>query len=102
MKFGLNQTIKVGWVNIDIKGKSYRLRFTYPEGYRHEFSIAKATPEGWLTVQRAAQLISRDIDLGDFDSTYARYSPKHAKKLELDNKPREYTLLELWERYKYI
>ncbi len=93
---------KVGRVQVDIKGKSYRLRFTYPEGIRHEFSIAKATPEGWVTAIKAAQLINRDIDLGDFDETYARYSPKHTKKLAIatQKQTKEYNLKELWEIYK--
>ncbi len=73
----------VGKVQVDVKGKSYRIRFTYPEGTRHEFSIARVSPEGWTTAIKAAQTINRDIDLGDFDESYARYSPKHAKKLEV-------------------
>ncbi|AFZ35964.1 integrase family protein [Stanieria cyanosphaera PCC 7437] len=91
---------KVGRVTVDVKGKSYRIRLTYPEGTRHEFSIARVSPEGWTTAIKAAQLISRDCDLGDFDDTYARYSPKHAKKLEIASQVKEYDLLELWEIYK--
>ena len=93
---------KIGNVQIDIKGSSYRIRFTYPQGARHEFTIASVSPEGWTTAIRAAQRINRDIDLGDLDDTYARYSPRHAKKLEiakikqLTNK----SLLEIWEEYK--
>ncbi|MGF1542875.1 MAG: tyrosine-type recombinase/integrase [Pleurocapsa sp.] len=95
---------KIGRVTVDIKGKSYRLRFTYPEGHRNEFSIARVSSEGWTTAIKAAQLISRDIDLGDFDDTYARYSPKHAKKLQLMQAKvnKEYNLKELWERYKSL
>lgn len=93
---------KVGRVQVDIKGKSYRLRFTYPEGERHEFSIARVSTEGWSTAIRAAQLINRDIDLGDFDNTYARYSPKHAKSFQIATaeSKKEYNLKELWEAYK--
>jgi integrase len=94
----------VGRVNIDIKGKSYRIRFTYPQGQRHEFTIARVSDEGWSTATRAAQLINRDIDLGDFDNSYARYSPKHAKKLKIqqaESKP-ESSLLKIWETYKEI
>lgn len=93
---------KVGRVSVDIKGKSYRIRFTYPEGNRHEFSIARVSSEGWTTAIKAAQLINRDIELGDFDDTYARYSPKHAKQLKLAKQEtnREYNLKELWELYK--
>ncbi len=93
---------RVGVVAIDIKGKSYRIRFTYPESARHEFIIARVSPEGWSTAIRAAQLINRDIDLGDFDDSYARYSPKHAKKLQIAQvqKTKEYNLKDLWEMYK--
>ncbi len=93
---------KVGRVNVDIKGKSYRIRFTYPEGKRHEFSIARVTPEGWTTAIKAAQLINRDIEIGDFDDSYVRYSPKHARQLELAQQEayKEYNLKELWELYK--
>ncbi|MGK7949875.1 MAG: tyrosine-type recombinase/integrase [Xenococcaceae cyanobacterium] len=93
---------KIGRVSVDVKGKSYRIRFTYPEGNRHEFSIARVSSEGWTTAIKAAQLINRDIELGDFDDTYARYSPKHARKLELARKEanKEYNLKELWEFYK--
>ena len=93
---------KVGRVNVDIKGKSYRIRFTYPEGVRHEFSIARVSDEGWVTAIKAAQMIDRDINLGDFDETYARYSPKHARKIAIaqQEKTKEYNLKELWEIYK--
>ena len=93
---------KVGRVTVDIKRKSYRIRFTYPKGKRHEFGIAKVSPEGWTTAIKAAQLINRDIELGDFDDSYARYSPIHAKQLELAQQKanKEYNLKELWELYK--
>ena len=93
---------KVGRVQVDIKGKSYRLRFTYPEGNRHEFSIARVSLEGWVTAIKAAQMIDRDINLGDFDETYTRYSPKHAHKIAItrQEKTKEYNLRELWEIYK--
>ena len=93
---------KVGIVQVDKRGSSYRLRFTYPEGTRHQFTVAKATPEGWVTAIKAAQLINRDIDLGDFDETYPRYSPKHSKKLAIAQQKatKEYNLKELWEIYK--
>jgi integrase len=95
---------KVGRVSVDIKGKSYRIRFTYPEGTRHEFTITKVSPEGWTTAIKAAQLIDRDINLGDFDDSYARYSPKHSKMLQLaqSEAEKEYNLKELWEIYKEL
>ena len=93
---------KVGRVAIDIHGQSYRLRFTYPAGKNHSFSIARATEEGWVTAIKAAQLINRDIDLGDFDDTYARYSPKHARKLKIAQAEviLEVSLVKIWEQYK--
>ena len=102
MNSGNLDKVRIGSVSIDKNGSSYRIRFTYPQGNRQEFRIAKATPEGWVTAIKAAQLINRDIDLGDLDETYARYSPKHAKKLAIAKKieTKEYNLKELWELYK--
>lgn len=93
---------KIGKVTLDINGDRYRLRFTYPKGKRHQLKIAQVSDEGWAVALKAAQLVNRDIDLGDFDETYARYSPTHAKALELaqEKKTRTYTLVQLWERYK--
>ena len=95
------KTPRVGRVSIDIHGKSYRLRFTYPEGNNHSFSIARATPEGWTTAIKAAQLIDRDIDLDDFDDTYARYSPRHARKLKKQQieATKKQNLVTLWKSY---
>ena len=98
-----DKTPRVGRVSIDVHGKSYRLRFTYPEGSNHSFSIARATPEGWTTAIKAAQLINRDIDLDDFDDTYARYSPRHARKLkkqQAKETKKQYNLIDLWQEYK--
>ena len=66
--------------------------------------IAQVSDEGWALALKAAQLINRDIDLGEFDDTYSRYSPSHAKALELTNirKSKEPNLLEIWERYKEL
>ncbi|MEM7590650.1 MAG: tyrosine-type recombinase/integrase [Cyanobacteria bacterium P01_A01_bin.83] len=93
---------KIGKVTLDINGDRYRLRFTYPKGKRHQLKIAQVSDEGWALALKAAQLVNRDIDLGDFDETYARYSPTHAKTLELaqEKKTKTYTLVEVWERYK--
>ena len=65
---------RIDRVAIDIKANRYRIRFSYPKGKRHELRIAQVNDDGWLIVLRAAKLINRDIDLGDFDETYARYS----------------------------
>ena len=93
---------RIGKVSIDIKANRYRIRFSYPKGKRHELRIAQVNDDGWLTALKAAKLINRDIDLGDFDDTYARYSPTHAKTLEIakNQQEREYNLIELWDLYK--
>jgi hypothetical protein len=85
--FSENQSkVRIGKVSIDIKANRYRIRFTYPEGRSHELRIAQVSDDGWLTALRAAKLINQDIDLGIFDDTYAKYSPTHAKRLELSSK----------------
>ena len=93
---------RIGKVSVDIKANRYRIRFSYPKGKRHELRIAQVNDDGWLTALKAAKLINRDIDLGDFDDTYARYSPTHAKTLEIarNQQQREYNLIELWDLYK--
>ena len=103
--FSENQSkARIGKVSIDIKANRYRIRFTYPKGRSHELRIAQVTDDGWLTALRAAKLINQDIDLGIFDDTYAKYSPTHAKRLELAQKEtvRSYNIVELWERYKKL
>ncbi|MDJ0899825.1 MAG: tyrosine-type recombinase/integrase [Xenococcus sp. MO_188.B8] len=93
---------KVGIVTVVKRRGSYKLRFNYPANSSHEIAIAKITPEGWQQAIRAAQLIDRDISLNDFDETYARYSIKHARKLQLakEKKQKQYNLKEIWEQYK--
>lgn len=103
--FSENQSkARIGKVSIDIKANRYRIRFTYPKGKSHELRIAQVSDDGWLTALRAAKLINQDIDLGIFDDTYAKYSPTHAKRLELAQKEavRSYNIIELWERYKRL
>ncbi len=103
--FSENQSkARIGKVSIDIKANRYRIRFTYPKGRSHELRIAQVTDDGWLTALRAAKLINQDIDLGIFDDTYAKYSPSHAKRLEIAQQEtqRIYNIIELWERYKEL
>ena len=47
-------------------------------------------------------MINRDIDLGDFDDSYARYSPKHARRLKIrqEEKAIKRSLKTIWEDYK--
>ena len=91
---------KVGIVTVVKRQGSYKLRFQYPSNTSHEFAISKITPEGWQLAIRAAQLIDRDCSLNDFDETYARYSPKHARKLKVSSKPKQTNLKVIWESYK--
>jgi len=93
---------KIGQVSVDINRGKYRIRFSFPKGKRHYLRIAQVTPEGWATALRTAQLINRDLDLGCFDDTYAKYSPTHAKALELSQQKKNYNLLLIWERYKEL
>lgn len=100
----LDKKIRIGRVSIDINSDRYRLRFTFPKGKRHCLKLFRLTNEGWTSALRAAHLINRDIDLGDFDSSYCRYSPYHAalREAKENQKNKVYTLLEIWERYKEL
>ncbi len=100
----LEKKIRIGRVSIDINSNRYRLRFTFPKGKRHCLKLFRLTDEGWTSALRAAHLINRDIDLGDFDASYCRYSPYHAalREAKENQKNQTYTLLEIWERYKEL
>ena len=99
-----DKNIRIGKVSIDINSNRYRLRFTYPKGNRHYLKLFRLTEEGWASTLRVAHLINRDIDLGDFDESYCRYSPHHEalRKAKVAEKERTYCLLEIWERYKEL
>ena len=83
---------------------SYKLRFQHPANSFQEIAIAKITSEGWQQAIRAARLIDRDISLNDFDDTYARYSPRHARRLKLakEKKQTQHNLKEIWNSYKSL
>lgn len=89
---------KIGIVNLDVKGSSIRVRFTYPKGKRQEFNTGKFSEINWQSAIRTAQLIDRDISIGDFDTSLVRYRPKLAKALEIANK--KPNLVDLWNSYK--
>lgn len=93
------KSAKIGKVQIDIKGNSYRLRFTYPKGKRNQLTLCSVSDEGWANALWTAHIINRDIDLGDVDLTFVRYSPKLAKSVEIP-KPKQDSILELWIDYK--
>ena len=100
----LDNKTRIGRVSIDISNNRYRLRFTFPKGQRHCLKVFRLTKEGWTSALRAANLINRDIDLGDFDESYCRYSPYHEalRVAEENKKIQTYDLLEIWERYKEL
>ncbi len=39
---------KIGKVSIDRYKNSYRARFTYPKGKRHQIIVSTGTEEGWI------------------------------------------------------
>ena len=95
-----NRKGKIGRVSFKPRGNSIRIRFAYPANSNREFTVATNTDEGLLKAIKVAQLINRDIEMGEFDDTLARYSPSHAKALQIVNKPP--SLLDLWASYKTL
>lgn len=92
---------KIGKVSVSVsRYDSINIRFTYPKGKRHDINVSTNTDEGWINALRIAQAINADIELGHFDDTLAKYSPRRSQTLELANK--EPNLLEIWERYKEL
>ena len=90
---------KIGKVSVSVsRYDSINIRFTYPKGKRHDMNVSTNTDEGWVNALRIAQAINADIELGQFDDTLAKYSPRRSQALELAS--REPNLLEIWERYK--
>ncbi len=92
---------KIGKINVSVsRDNTIKLRFTFPKGCRRDINTSSNTDEGWVKALRIAQIINADIELGQFDTTLAKYSPKYAQSLEIAN--REPNLLELWNRYKEL
>ena len=92
---------KIGKVSVSAsRDNSIKLRFTYPKGKRNDINISTNTDEGWVNALRIAQMINADIELGQFDSTLAKYSPKRSQALEIAQK--EPNIKEIWERYKEL
>ena len=90
---------KIGKVSVSVsRYDSINIRFTYPKRKRHDVNVSTNTDEGWINTLRIAQAINADIELGQFDDTLAKYSPKRSQSLELAS--RELNIVELWERYK--
>ena len=58
---------KIGKVSIDHHGGSFRLRFTYPKGQRHEIKVAKVNDDGYLFAIQRARQINTDTENKFFD-----------------------------------
>ncbi|MEO0849582.1 MAG: tyrosine-type recombinase/integrase [Cyanobacteria bacterium J06648_1] len=90
---------KIGIVSLSAsRDNSIKLRFTYPKKKRNDLNVSTNTDEGWINALRIAQTINADIELGQFDSTLARYSNRRSQALEIAS--RQPNLLDLWETYK--
>ena len=96
----LKRKAKIGIVAIDTKKNLIRIRFTYPKGKRNSFYADRFTDANWQAAIKTAQIIDRDIYIGDYDSTLIRYKPELAKALEIASK--QPNLIDLWESYKKI
>ena len=77
---------KIGVVTIDTIKNLIRIRFTYPKGKRNSFYAGRFTDANWQAAIKTAQIIDRDIYIGDYDSTLVRYKPELAKALEIASK----------------
>lgn len=95
-----NRKGKIGRISFSPRGNSIRIRFAYPANNNIEFTVATNTDEGLLKAIKIAQLINRDIEMGEFDDSLAKYSPNHAKALQLVVK--QPNLLDLWASYKNL
>lgn len=93
-----NQRAKIGKVSVDLNSEKYRLRWTYPKGNRNQIRLDC----NWDEAIRTAKIINRDIELGDVDLTYARYSAKYSQSIQVAEKTKPLSLLDLWETYKQI
>lgn len=94
------KTAKFGKIPVRIyRDRWYIIRFTH-KGKRYNLTIGEVTPEVFKIACARAQEINSDILLDRFDSTLAKYSPKHAHALEVEEKKKELTVFDLWERYK--
>ena len=92
---------KIGKISVSVsRDNSIKLRFTYPKGKRNDINISTNTDEGWVNALRIAQAINADIELGQFDDTLAKYSPRRSQALEIASK--QLNLLDLWETYKQL
>ncbi len=91
---------KVGRVSVSVRDNSIKLRFTYPKGKMHDINVAVFSEPGWRKALGVAEAINFDIELDQFDTTLARYSPRRSQALEIANRPPN--LLDLWETYKEL
>ena len=92
---------KIGKISVSVsRYDSIDIRFTFPKGKRHDINVSTNTDEGWIKALRIAQSINADIELGQFDPTLAKYSPRRSQAIEIAQK--EPNIKEIWERYKEL
>ncbi len=89
---------KIGKVNIDKYKNSYRVRFTYPKGKRHQIVIASANDDGWFEALAVAKEINNDIKARTFDFSYEKYLPRQVQQIEIVQ--RVWDLVQIWNQYK--
>ena len=69
----LNRKAKIGVVSIDTNdNRVIRIRYTYPKGKRNAFYAGSITDENWRKAIKTANMIDRDISIGDYDHTLAK------------------------------
>ena len=90
---------KIGIVNVSVRGKGIRLRFTYPAKNRNEITPVSNTDGGWITALQIAQQINLDIENGCFDFTCQKYGSQQ-QSIKIVEKP--LNLKDCWESYKEL
>ena len=96
-----NYKAKIGIVSIDtINNKVIRIRYTHPKGKRNAFYVGSITDENWRKAIKTANIIDRDISIGDYDPTLARYKPNKAQAIEVVEKLPN--LLDIWNNYSSV
>ncbi len=96
-KFFVNKSYKNQFFGSEFKN-SYRARFTYPKGRRHQIVIASAKNDGWINAVAVAKEIDNDIKARSFDFSYKKYLPQEAQQIEMA--PRNWDLVAICNQYK--
>ena len=88
---------RIGRVSVENFKGSYRLRW-YLHGTPYVITVGKASEETYKVAVAKAQEITSDITMERLDTTLAKYSPKHARKLAIANRP--INLLDIINEYQ--